>query len=147
MGLMRIDVQGQPRIDAVLSAIDSALDVTSILDESAAILLNRIRTNFLAETSPDGVKWVRSEAAKEREEKGRGGGTLFDTGRLYQSIQLFAGGGNTRSIGTDVPYAKFHNNGQGQEQREFLGFGESDVNLVQLLIIKRITEALHGVTN
>lgn len=144
---LKIDIQGQPRLESVLQSLTSALDVTEILDESAAILLNRIRTNFLVQTSPDGQKWVESGAAKDRAAKGRGGGTLYNTGRMYQSIQLYAPGTNTRSIGTDVPYAGIHNNGVGQIQREFLGFGEDDADLVQKLIIKRITEAINGSAN
>lgn len=119
------------------------LNPEEILDEAEALLLNRIRTRFLAETGPDGQKWEESLAAKERRKKG-GTGTLFDTGTLFHSIQAFAAGPNERAIGTDVFYAPYHNNGQGQVKREFMGFSSEDIDLYERLVLLRVQEALNG---
>lgn len=142
MPTLTISLQGQPRIERVFEALDEALDTTAILDQGGALLLNRLRTRYLKQVDPDGYKWERSKAAEKREKIGRGGGTLYDTGRLFGSIQLYADTANTRAIGTDVPYAVYAQDGP--PQRTYMGFGESDAKLVQDFLIKRITEALNG---
>lgn len=116
----------------------SSFSTTELLDDSAALLLNRIRTRFLAETDTDGKKWIQSEAAKKRRAKG-GTGTLFDTGRLFHSIQAHKKGANGRAISTDVQYAKYHQFGTNKlPKREFLGFNQEDESLVVELIKKRL---------
>ena len=142
MPTLTISFQGQPHIERVFEALDEALDTTAILDQGGALLLNRLRTRYLKQLDPDGYKWERSKAAERRQKIGRGGGTLYDTGRLFGSIQLYADTANTRAIGTDVPYAAYAQDGP--PERTYLGFGESDAKLVQDFLIKRITEALNG---
>lgn len=140
--MLSVEINGLKDLTDTLSTLERALDITFILDESGAVLLNRIRSRFLAQIDPDGMPWPMSQAAKRRKVTGRGGGTLFDTGRLFHSIQLHKTGDNSRSISTDVPYAKEHNLGtKGQIQRVFLGFNDEDADLVSQLIMKRITEA------
>lgn len=143
--MLRVTVQGQAGLIANLRKLEQALDVTHILDESGALLLARIRQRFLAQEDPDGNKWPVSFAAMRRSNTGRGGGTLFDTGRLFHSIQLHKSGFDSRAISTDVPYAAKHNLGQdGMVKRVFLGFGETDAEMVNALIIKRIRSVLNG---
>jgi phage virion morphogenesis protein len=141
-----VDVQGQSQIDALLKSLITALDPRRILDEGAALLFNRTRKRFLQEISPTGEKWVPSRAGLWRKSHGRGGGTLFRTGRLFRSIQLYAISDDTRAIGTNVtspsgyPYAAKHQFGIGQIARPFLGFGEEDVRLMTNLVFKRIRD-------
>ena len=117
------------------------MDMESLLDESAALLLNRILTRFLAETDPQGRPWIPSRAGINRRASG-GGGTLFDTGRLFRSIQVHKEEGQRR-ISTDVPYARQHNFGEnGMIPRPFLGFSQSDEELVHSLVDLRIKQAL-----
>jgi phage gpG-like protein len=120
-----------------------SLETEEILDEAGALLLNRIRTSFLAEKDPDDVFWIPSAAAIRRRAQG-GSGTLFDTGRLFRSIQLGTRGVGERVIATDVPYAKAHQFGVPGKLpiRLFLGFGESDEALVQRLLEKRFERLL-----
>lgn len=140
--MLSIEVTGQKELEVRLSKILSALDVRHILDEMTALLLARIRSRYLAETDPDGIKWVRSAAAIHRASTGRGGGTLFDTGRLFHSIQSSVDDANTRSIGTNVPYGPQHNFGtNGQVRRTFLGFGAQDVKVATDLVNKRLQDA------
>lgn len=83
-----------PLVDAVIE---------ESLDKSAASILNSLRRTFLAEQDPSGQAWVPSAAGRKRRAKG-GTGTLFDTGRLFRSIQLSSSTPGERVISTDVPY-------------------------------------------
>lgn len=112
------------------------------VSEAGALILNRIRKRFLAQESPDGVPWEPSFAAFRRSFTGRGGGTLFDTGTLFQSIQLFSISPLEKAIATDVPYAPQHQYGTGKlPVREFLGFSDDDFLLAQAVLLKKINEA------
>ena len=125
--MLRVMVQGQPGLLKAIQGMKDALDPVKILDEGAAVIYNRMRSRFLIETDPMGVKWPPSQAALRRARSGRGGGTLFDTGKLFRSIQLFADSRTTRSIGTNVtspqgfPYAEKHQFGIGFPRAAVLG--------------------------
>lgn len=141
--MLNITIKGQQDVQRTLAQLTSALQVRDILDESGAVLLGRIRRRFLAQQSPDGQSWIPSAASRKRASRGKGGGTLYDTGRLFQSIQLYAEGENSRAIGTNVPYAPIHNFGLGNQlQRTFLGFNDEDATIVEKLLLKRVKEAM-----
>lgn len=100
------------------------------ITEATAILLSRIRARFLSATDADGTAWPVSYAAKHRAKSGRGGKTLFDTGNLFHSIQLYSVSPTERSIGTDLDYGAKHQLGlEGNPVREFLGFNEEDADI------------------
>lgn len=133
-----ISVKGLAELEASLKRVAATLEPELYLDQGAALLLNNIRARFLQNVDPDGEPWKPSKAAIKR-----GGMTLFDTGRLFRSLQLYADEPNSRAIGTDVPYAHYHNFGVGgQERRTFMGFSDDDSKVVTRLIIKRIKDAL-----
>lgn len=137
--MLNITIKGQEALEKKLDLLASALDTREILDEASAVLFQRIRRRFLDQEDPDGNAWIPSKASRKRS----GGGTLYDTGRLFHSLQLYADGENSRAIGTNVPYGPIHNFGLGRmPRRQFLGFGDEDATVVERLIIKRITEAL-----
>jgi phage virion morphogenesis protein len=139
---LQITVQGQPDLTKRIDGLVTALDTQAILDEGAAVLFNRQRTRFLMEMDADGFKWPQSQAAKRRKKTARGGGTLFDTGRLFRSLQLYAIGPNVRAIGSNVPYGKTHNFGlAGFPVRQFLGFSDEDVQTMVNVVMKRIKRA------
>jgi len=148
MRLLTVTVQGQPGLLKAIQGLNDALDTTKILDEGAAVIYNRLRSRFLLQQAPDGSTWPVSQAALRRARTGRGGGTLFDTGRLFRSIQLFADSATTRSIGTNVtspqgfPYAEKHQFGIGFPQRQFLGFADEDMDVMARVIINRIARGL-----
>lgn len=142
--MLDVDVKGIEELNVLFDRIEEAIDPERVLDEAGAILLNRIRTRFLAETDPFGRKWIPSQAALERKRKGRGGGTLFDSGTLFHSIQLVNRGPFERSIMTDVPYARKHQEGDGVLQRVFLGFSNEDAEVVEKLLKLRYQEAANG---
>lgn len=141
MSMIEVSWDGLDALQNKLTALTKAVNSEEILDEAEALLLNRIRKRFLATQSPDGELWPVSEAARKRLAK-NGTPTLFKTGTLFRSIQAYPTGDAERAIGTDVPYARYHNNGEGQVKREFLGFGEEDLTLANLLVLRRIAEAI-----
>lgn len=137
-------ITGIEELTEQLETIENALDVEEILDISAAFLLNQIRTRFLRQEAPDGSIWEPSAASFQRAATGRGGGTLFDTGTLWNSLSVgrFAGG---RTIFTEVEYAPLHNFGlEGFPQREFLGFNEDDEQGVENIVNNLIQNALRS---
>jgi phage gpG-like protein len=137
-----IDISGFSQL--ANSMLDGALNsaAQAAVEDSGALLFNRIRTNFLDQKAPDGTFWEPSFAAFQRSFNGRGGGTLFDTGTLYHSIQLYSVSPYERSIGTNVPYGRFHNEGTAiLPKREFLGWAKQDEELALKVFIKRISEA------
>jgi len=141
--MLTFSVQGQPTLEKVISALNDKLDLTLILDEAAALMYARNRARFLQQVDPDNVAWLPSKASLIRARRGRGGGTLYNTGKLFNSIQLYRVGEDSRAIGTDVPYGRFNQIGTIKIQaRQFLGFGVEDIKLAHSLVLKRLTEAL-----
>jgi phage gpG-like protein len=146
--LLTVSVQGQPGLTKALTGLTDALDPVKILDEGAAVIYNRMRARFLIEQAPDGSKWPPSYAALRRARSGRGGGTLFDTGKLFRSIQLYADSATSRAIGTNVtsptgyPYAFAHQYGIGFPQRQFLGFAAEDLDIMTRVITNRVVKGL-----
>ena len=132
-----IDVIGVAEVESLFSSLEG-FGKDSVLDQAGAVLLNRIRARFLRQVDTTGVPWKVSEAAKIRRRKGRGGGTLFDTGKLFHSISLSKTGVGERAIGTDVEYAKYHQRGIGQENREFIGINSDDLGVVLKLLRSRL---------
>jgi phage gpG-like protein len=129
-------------LQATLEALQDFIEPSNIANEAGAMLLNRIRTRFLQEKDPDGAAWAPSQAAIDRRRKG-GTGTLFDTGRLWRSIQfaqvpVFG----TKVIASDVPYGKYHQFGIGQVRRVFLGVGVADGVLIERLLERRLQQIL-----
>lgn len=136
---------GFDELYVMFAKLQAALTSPYILDEAAASLLARTRQRFLAQTDPDGIPWTPSIAALLRAKRGRGGGTLFDTGRLFHSIQLYATGENSREIGSDVPYGVHHQFGTDHMvKREFLGISEDDTDVMVAIVSKRILEVLNS---
>lgn len=137
---VEVEIRGVKELVVKLNRSLSKPAQIDIVNEVGALLLNRIRTRFLAETDPDGQKWVESKAARRRKASGGGGGTLFDTGALFNSIQFSRFAGDSAKIVTDVPYAIEHQEGIGQVQRVFMGFSTEDVTFSAAFISKRIEE-------
>lgn len=140
--MLRAGVFGVDEAISVLASVNESLNPTKILDEATAVLLARIRQRFLAEVDTDGKPWVPSLASKVRK-AGRGGGTLFNTGRLFHSIQEYAESLTTRYIGTDVPYGKYHQFGtRTLPRREFLGVSNDDMDVMTKVIVRRVQDAM-----
>jgi phage gpG-like protein len=141
-GIIQIEVDGFDVLGAVVQKL-GAFNETAAVDEASALLLNKIRTRFLSQVDPNGQPWIVSKAALIREKLGIGGGTLYDTGNLFHSLQLYSISPNERAIGTDVPYAGYLNDGTVKmPAREFMGLSDVDVSLAESVVVKRIQELL-----
>jgi phage gpG-like protein len=146
---LNFKVEGQPRLESIIKGLPAVFDTKAILDEGAAVIFNRIRIRYLQEVDPQGEPWPRSMAAILRERRGIGGGTLYSSGKLFHSLQLYAESENSRAIGTNVtsdkgfPYPIVHQFGLGgQIRRQFLGFGDEDRTYMSDLVLQRIQEGL-----
>jgi phage gpG-like protein len=140
---LSVQVDGQESIAELFGRLESALDTKAILDQSGAILLDNIRRRYLSQINPEGQRWEVSKASQRRARFGLGGGTLYNTGTLFHSIQLADDGANGRAIKTDVPYAIFANYGTiHMPARVFMDFNPADVEQVMKFINDRITKAI-----
>ena len=141
-GILKIEVEAQVAgLASRLLSVSEALNNKTILDMAGAFILNRIRTRYLAEQAPDGTPWIPSHAAIRRRAKG-GTGTLFDTGRLFRSIQLSAESSDSeRIISTDVPYAK-----DVHPRWPFMGVNADDSDLLEQLLKREADRILRAPT-
>ena len=142
-----IFAEGFEKIAKRLNALDLATSTEDTLDAAGAFILNQIKTRFLRQEATDGTTWEVSKAAKKRQSGGLGGGTLFDSGDLFNSIELSRGGPGVRIISTSLPYASQHQfgltvDGVDFPKREFLGISEDDEQGVKNIIEDRIRIAL-----
>lgn len=147
MTTVALFAEGFENIRKQLNALDLATNTEDVLDTAAAFLLNQIKTRFLRQEATDGTTWEVSKAAKERQGGGIGGGTLFASGDLFNSIELKRGGPGVRIISTDIPYAAQHQFGLEVDgfkfpKREFLGISEDDEQGVRNIIEDRIRSSL-----
>lgn len=142
-GTIQVTLFGLEDVQEQVRALLVATNTEDILDASGAVVLNRIRDRFLRQEATDGSQWQESKAAALRKRSGRGGGTLFDSGNLFQSISLGKDGKDRRRIFSPVEYGEKHQFGlEGNPVREFLGFSDEDEIAVRLVIDKRIQDAL-----
>ena len=127
MANVQIIAKGFQDIKRKLDRLELATNTEEVLDVAGAFLLNQIKTRFLRQEATDGSIWPESKGSIFRAKSGRDGGTLFESGRLFESIVLSRGGPGIRIIGTDVEYAPKHQFGlEGNPKREFLGISPED---------------------
>ena len=111
--------------------------IDKLVEQATAVILNRIRTRFLAEQDPDGKPWVPSISGKRRRASG-GTGTLFDTGTLFHSIGAVKTRDGERIVTFDqsqAPYGKDHQLGEGgQLKRAFIGINNDDAAVVTAVL-------------
>ena len=96
--------------------------IPAMLDEMANNAVNHFKVdNFNAEGFIDEA--VERWPARKSKKDNAGRRLLVKTGRLRESIKVLSRAGNTRKIGTLVPYSKYHNDGiPGRlPQRKFIG--------------------------
>lgn len=156
--MLKLEIEPDKKVTRLVKSIDKLekeFDTEALLDDAAAIILNRTRTRFRDMETPDGKRWPPSRAAQLRKvgkftnsgegRKVTGGQTLFASGRLFHSLAVFRRQKGERGLGTNVPYGVFHQRGTSRlPQREFLGFSKDDLRTVEDLIVTRITRALES---
>jgi phage virion morphogenesis protein len=142
MPKIRVKADGFQEIANKLNKLNLATSTEETLDVAGAFLLNQIKTRFLRQEDTEGNKWPESQGSIFRKKSGRDGGTLFDSGKLFESIELRRGGPGVRIISTDVSYGEKHQFGlDGMPKREFLGFNAEDEAGVRRIIEARIKVA------
>lgn len=86
-----------------------------ILDKMANEAVIEFKVNAFDKQGLDGNKWKPNQKQEGRQQ-------LVKTGRMRQSIRILKKTAHTREVGSDVPYAEFHNEGTGRlPQRKFIG--------------------------
>ncbi len=159
-GLITVEVRGVEDFINLMTDLED-LDLDLMVDQIAAVLLARTRQRFRDQVTPDGAPWQPSEAAAKRlggEATGTdrrpggflGGFTLFESGALFNSLQLFnPGAPGQRSIGTDINYGLFHQfgfrnarTGRQEPARPFLGFGAEDVSIAGTVALRLVEDAI-----
>ena len=83
-GLFTLQVKGGLSATRAIDLFIEGADTEQILDQAAAVLLNRIRTRYQQEVDPEGNAWKPSQRVMKY-----GGNTLIKTGKLFRSIQLY----------------------------------------------------------
>lgn len=146
---LSISVVGAEPVKHALQSV-ADVDLEPALDQAAAFILSRIRKRFLKTRAPSGEIWKESQAARNRAAgigpHAGGGKTLFASGKLFHSIQLFQKSTGVRTLGTDVtnakgfPYGAFHQ--LRGEHRVFIGMNQEDMDIVTQFIVKRVAAAL-----
>lgn len=152
MAIVEMEITGLQQLRAKLLQVEQAISGERVLDIIGAILLDRTRKRFLEQVDADGRPWEVSQAAVGR---GGAGGTLFDTGSLFASIDLFRKGPGQRALAVNdaavnrdtgervADYALIHQEGlDGQPQRQFLGFGIDDAKAVEVAIVAILRRAI-----
>lgn len=105
-----------------------------ILRSWQSYMLRETRRRYRQMVSPDGVQWPKTKHPGKRHVR-----TLYATGTLFRSIVPFTVDELTVGIGTNIPYAKRHQEGgKNMPQRKFLGFADADVTAMQDLAVKAI---------
>lgn len=118
-----------------------------VLDEAmnagADVLITRIRSRYLRQLDPDNKKWSESQAAARRKARGQQGGTLFDTGTLFRSINVRRINNRSYTVGTDVPYGKIHQFGlEGLPERKFIGANNEDIELIVSVVQRKLAASV-----
>lgn len=145
--MIDLDLTGFAEVEKSIIGMNVDLASHEAVIEAGAVLLNRLRSRFLRQVDPNGIAWEPSYAAFLRSfglggHGGRsGGGTLFDTGNLFHSIQLYSVSPFEESIATDVYYGVFHNEGTATlPKREFMGFGDEDEEVALRVLLQKLEE-------
>lgn len=127
-------LKGQVKTGRAIDLFIRGVDTEQVLDDAAAILLNRIRTRFQQQIDPEGHPWIQSQAAIDENRN-----TLIDTGKLFRSIQLYQTSKGMRLIGTDVEYAPYHHAPRKGIRRAFMAFNDEDLSLIEAMILLRFS--------
>jgi len=127
--MIAVEIKGQSALELKLNGLTDSIAIRDVLDQSAAILLSHILQRFNQGVDTDGTPWaaLNPKYAKQKEKKWGTVGILFASGALRHSIQIFPVDDESRAIGTDIPYAPFHQYGTiKMPKREFFGISDED---------------------
>lgn len=136
MGGLTLTVNGVEQQLGRLGKIGSNIKNLQPAFKAASVLvMESVNRNFMEGGRPD--KWQTLRPLTIRSRKGSGSPEpLRDTGMLMNSIGVPGQSGILAftpwsvRVGTNVPYAKFHNDGIGVPKREFMILQEEDIEKV-----------------
>ena len=131
--VVQVEVRG---LDEAIFRINEfqRIDRFGLLSILAETVRKQTLTRFNTKMSPTGGAWAPRKSSSRSSR--RGGRLLVDTGRLRNSISSVVTGSTAR-IGTNVFYAKFHQEGtRKMVARPFLGINQQDLSE-----LTRITES------
>ena len=132
-----------------LDRLEHELEEFNPLDIAARIVRENLKNRFLQTVDPDGQVWEPSRAALRRQANGRSGKTLFDTGRLFRSIQIHDQSDDSVKVG--IPSSDDRNTRIGKVHqvtgfrgtvRRFIGINDKDVSDVTNELNKRLKRLL-----
>lgn len=88
---------------------------SAILEKMANNAVNYFKVESFDSRSFDGVPWAPNKKQDGRQQ-------LVKTARMRQSITILERTNNSRKVGSNVPYAKYHNEGTKHlPKRQFIG--------------------------
>lgn len=122
---MKFTITGQDAVIAEINSVLRGIKDRKLMQELANVVQQDIKNRIkVTKTTPDNIPWAPWSAStlRARTKKGNAStGLLFDSGKLFNSIKATSGI-QTFSVGTDVKYAPYLNNGTNKMvARRFMG--------------------------
>jgi phage gpG-like protein len=88
---------------------------SAVLENMANNAVNHFKVEAFDRRSFDGKSWEPNKKQDGRQQ-------LVKTGRMRESITILSRTSDTRKVGTNVPYAQYHNEGTKHlPKRQFIG--------------------------
>lgn len=108
---MHINLEGDENLRRLLNNIKSRGKTLRVpMKQTGILMLRSVDKNFRAQGRPNKWKPLKQTTIDRRRKEGRGAKILQDNGRLKQSI-VYKASNNDVEIGTNVEYARIHNEG------------------------------------
>jgi phage virion morphogenesis protein len=149
---VRYEFEGDDELKKLMQDIKGKGKNLSVpMKRAGVLMLGSIGKNFDAQGRPDKWSPLSQWTLDRRRKEGKGAKILQETGRLKQSMSYKLEGDNEVAIGTNVEYAKLHNEGGSLKvgkrtakipKRTFLMFQEEDKEN----IVKIFSEYLEEIT-
>jgi phage gpG-like protein len=139
---MKFTVEGQDKLINDLNSLLKGVKDRQLMKELSGIVLQDVKTRVgVSKLTPEGTPWVPWSPATLRYRQKKNNvnqGLLFDTGKLLNSFKATSGI-QTFSVGTDVTYAPFLNNGTNRmPARKFMGISEQAYKSMEAIINSKI---------
>lgn len=131
---MHFNLEGDEELKRLLDNIKRRGNSLRVpMKRTGILMLRSTDKNFKAQGRPNKWKPLKQATIDKRRKEGKGAKILQDNGRLKQSI-VYLAGNNEVAIGTNVEYARIHNQG-------------GTVRIPPMTIRPKNASALHWVQN
>lgn len=116
------------------------INTDQLLNVMANEAVNYFKVDVFEQEGIDGQKW------KSRKDNDSSRRLLVKTGHMRQSIRVMKKGKNFRQVGTDIPYAQYHNKGTEHiPQRKFIGQSKTLARKLNRFVEKAVKTGLRKV--